>query len=51
MFAESKVYDWWPTLDAMSLERTVVIVLNTDIENPPKLVNRLWNECKCELVC
>lgn len=41
-----KTRDWWPSLDNMRLDRSAVIVLNTNIYNPPKLVGRLWNECE-----
>lgn len=44
MHADPNVRDWWPTLNDMRLEHTAVVVLNTDIDNPPKLVRRLWNE-------
>lgn len=44
MFTVNEYQEWWPTLDNMRLDRTVVMVLNTDIDNPPKVVSRLWNE-------
>ncbi|KAL5245503.1 hypothetical protein ACI65C_012913 [Semiaphis heraclei] len=39
-----KTRDWWPALEDFRLTDTAVIVLNTSIENPPKLVRHLWNK-------
>lgn len=44
MLPDHKTRDWCPTLDNMPMANTAVIVLNTDVQNPPKLVRRLWNE-------
>ncbi|XP_026811789.1 thiamin pyrophosphokinase 1-like isoform X1 [Rhopalosiphum maidis] len=38
-----KTRDWWPDLEDLKLSNTAVVVLNTSIENPPKLVRHLWN--------
>ncbi|KAE9544685.1 hypothetical protein AGLY_000227 [Aphis glycines] len=38
-----KSRDWWPDLEDLRLSNTAVVVLNTSIENPPKLVRHLWN--------
>jgi hypothetical protein len=42
-----KARDWWPDLEDLKLSNTAVVVLNTSIENPPKLVRHLWNNCEC----
>ncbi|XP_016656225.1 thiamin pyrophosphokinase 1 isoform X1 [Acyrthosiphon pisum] len=38
-----KSRDWWPALEDLRLKDTAVVILNTSIENPPKLVRHLWN--------
>ncbi|XP_050422094.1 thiamin pyrophosphokinase 1 isoform X2 [Adelges cooleyi] len=46
MHDDPKIYKWHTELETMCLKNASVIVLNTSINNPPEIIQHLWNNCR-----